>query len=161
MYKMPGDDTLEKLFNRHHEDGVGIAISNYIAKPNDATYATMKTACDTFVTTAKSAGGFPATSISPAIPTVANARLVVMSADSNVKYDSKDDTKNTALNASTNVVSDNHFSRTAVATAALSAAGQGHEQKRSSSTGLFEHYLAKRLGPDSTEVRGITRVSRT
>ena len=85
-------------------------------------------------------------------------RILVTISDGTVIFDSSksNNTRNNALNKQIN---ENHMSRISIVSAALSQSGVAFEKKFSSSTGLFEEYLAHRLGKSSENCLGIIRWS--
>lgn len=83
-------------------------------------------------------------------------RILVTLSDGTVIFDSSKDN-----NARANIksINENHMSRVAIVSAALSQSGVAFEKKYSSSTGFFEEYLAHRLGKSSENSLGIIRWS--
>lgn len=77
---------------------------------------------------------------------IANGRIVVTLPDGTVVVDTSKGAKNTFANYEAKVINENHNSRVAILDAQIWDCGVGLETKNSSSTGVVEVYLAKRLG---------------
>lgn len=124
----------------------------YLLNPSNDTYLDM---CSSLVA---AKNGFSAVGVS-------SPRILVTLADGTVAFDSNNLTstdplkQNTYANAIAKRINENHMSRVAVVSAALSQSGVAMEKKYSSSTRLNEQYLAHRLGRSAQDVQGIIRWS--
>ncbi len=78
--------------------------------------------------------------------TIANGRVVVTLPDGTVVVDTSKGAANTYQNFQDKVINENHNTRVAILDAQIYDCGVGLETKTSSSTGVVEVYLAKRLG---------------
>lgn len=125
-------DIARKYINTSSAMGTGNFESNYSA---------MKTAVDAVV------------------KTISNGRIVVTAADGRVVYDSSKSSLNSHDNASANKINENHNSRISIMTACLNNSGIGMERKKSNTTGIFEEYLAIRIGKSSIQPTGVIRYS--
>ncbi len=89
---------------------------------------------------------------------VSNARILISAADGTVLVDTNG-SKNTHANVVAKDVSENHNSRIAIISAALSSSGVATEKKYSSSTGRNEEYLAVRVGSSAQDAIAVIRYS--
>lgn len=78
---------------------------------------------------------------------IANGRVVVTLADGTVVVDTSKGVANTYDNFVAKTINENHNTRVAILDAQIYDCGIGLETKTSTSTGVKEVYLAKRLGP--------------
>jgi hypothetical protein len=88
-------------------------------------------------------------------------RILVTIPDGTVMFDTAKGELNTYANFKGKLINENHNSRSAILQALLGNWGAGSEQKRSTSTGLYEYYFAHRLGPSINDVQFIIRGSKT
>lgn len=79
--------------------------------------------------------------------TLANGRIVVTLADGTVVVDTSKGATNTFVNFKAKAINENHNSRISILDAQLYDCGVGLETKTSTTDGIKENYLAKRLGP--------------
>ncbi len=77
---------------------------------------------------------------------IANGRIVVTTPDGTVVVDTSKGANNTYANFIAKTINENHNSRIAILDAQIYDCGIGLETKTSTSTGVQEVYLAKRLG---------------
>lgn len=77
---------------------------------------------------------------------VANGRVVVTLPDGTVVVDTAKGAANTFANFEAKAINENHNTRVAILDAQIYDCGVGLETKTSSTTGVAEVYLAKRLG---------------
>lgn len=77
---------------------------------------------------------------------VANGRVVVTLPDGTVVVDTAKGATNTFVNFDAKAINENHNTRVAIFDAQIYDCGVGLETKTSSTTGVAEVYLAKRLG---------------
>ncbi|MEQ1778377.1 MAG: hypothetical protein ABL863_07535 [Nitrosomonas sp.] len=90
---------------------------------------------------------------------IANGRIVVTLPDGTVVVDTSKGANNTYANFIDKAINENHNTRVAILDAQIYDCGVGLESKTSSSTGVQEVYLAKRLGAYLDSV-GTVRLSR-
>lgn len=90
---------------------------------------------------------------------IANGRIVVTLPDGTVVVDTSKGANNTYTNFIDKAINENHNTRVAILDAQIYDCGVGLESKTSSSTGVQEVYLAKRLGAYLDSV-GTVRLSR-
>lgn len=90
---------------------------------------------------------------------IANGRIVVTLPDGTVVVDTSKGANNTYANFIDKAINENHNTRVAILDAQIYDCGVGLETKTSSSTGVQEVYLAKRLGAYLDSV-GTVRLSR-
>ncbi|HRB97086.1 MAG TPA: hypothetical protein PKY67_05165 [Nitrosomonas sp.] len=90
---------------------------------------------------------------------IANGRVVVTLPDGTVVVDTSKGANNTYANFIDKAINENHNTRVAILDAQIYDCGVGLESKTSSSTGVQEVYLAKRLGAYLDSV-GTVRLSR-
>jgi hypothetical protein len=90
---------------------------------------------------------------------IANGRVVVTLPDGTVVVDTSKGANNTYANFIDKAINENHNTRVAILDAQIYDCGVGLETKTSSSTGVQEVYLAKRLGAYLDSV-GTVRLSR-
>ncbi|MDO8334434.1 MAG: hypothetical protein Q7T35_07195 [Nitrosomonas sp.] len=90
---------------------------------------------------------------------IANGRVVVTLPDGTVVVDTSKGANNTYTNFIDKAINENHNTRVAILDAQIYDCGVGLESKTSSSTGVQEVYLAKRLGAYLDSV-GTVRLSR-
>jgi hypothetical protein len=90
---------------------------------------------------------------------IANGRIVVTLPDGTVVVDTSKGANNTYANYIDKAINENHNTRVAILDAQIYDCGVGLESKTSSSTGVQEVYLAKRLGAYLDSV-GTVRLSR-
>lgn len=117
----------------------------YVLAPSDAKYVTMREALNS------AKDNFP-------VDNGLIKRILVTVSDGSVIFDSSKN-NNTRNDAKDKLINENHMSRISIVSAALSQSGVAFEKKFSSSTGLFEEYLAHRLGKNSENALGIIRWS--
>ena len=90
---------------------------------------------------------------------IANGRVIVTLPDGTVVVDTSKGANNTYTNFIDKAINENHNTRVAILDAQIYDCGVGLESKTSSSTGVQEVYLAKRLGAYLDSV-GTVRLSR-
>ena len=90
---------------------------------------------------------------------IANGRVVVTLPDGTVVVDTSKGANNTYTNFIDKAINENHNTRVAILDAQIYDCGVGLETKTSSSTGVQEVYLAKRLGA-YLDSAGTVRLSR-
>ena len=90
---------------------------------------------------------------------IANGRVVVTLPDGTVVVDTSKGANNTYANFIDKAINENHNTRVAILDAQIYDCGVGLETKTSSSTGVQEVYLAKRLGA-YLDSAGTVRLSR-
>jgi len=90
---------------------------------------------------------------------IANGRIVVTLPDGTVVVDTSKGANNTYANFIDKAINENHNTRVAILDAQIYDCGVGLETKTSSSTGVQEVYLAKRLGA-YLDSAGTVRLSR-
>ena len=90
---------------------------------------------------------------------IANGRVIVTLPDGTVVVDTSKGANNTYTNFIDKAINENHNTRVAILDAQIYDCGVGLETKTSSSTGVQEVYLAKRLGA-YLDSAGTVRLSR-
>lgn len=90
--------------------------------------------------------------------TLLGGRILITGADGLVLMDTSK-SNNTRGNANSKAINENHQSRLAIISAALSSSGVATEKKYSSSTQRNEEYLAVRVGSSAQDAIGVIRYS--